>query len=128
MNLTHRDIKTSNLVYSIQSQANSSESRVDVRVIDFSSAFAINYSHMFDPWGPSSDEETTEYSPPEVLLLLSVKADGARPYTPTLAYDSWSIGIVMLELLLATNQVSRITTGMVMECGTIVMRALFFRC
>ena len=81
---------------------------LQISVIDFSSAYSDEHAHMFDPLGPSIDEETAEYSPPEVLMQSPPPPPPLvyrRQYTPTIAYDSWSAGILMLELLMASNQV-----------------------
>ena len=45
--------------------------------------------------GPSTAEETLDYAPPEVLL-------GDVPFDTVLpeSYDSWSIGVVILEIWL----------------------------
>ena len=72
-------------------------------------------SLMMDDIGPSIAEQTDDYSPPEVLLgstttfssSSTTNTDNKFPFdkqTPY-SYDSWSIGIVALEMLLGTPHV-----------------------
>ena len=69
---------------------------------DFSSA----YNHWADEHlytgGPSRAEQTDEYAPPEAIFGRSSRSKSAL-VTP--AFDSWSIGIVALELLMGTPNV-----------------------
>lgn len=70
---------------------------------DFSSAWDDFSSEHFYSKGPSAAELTNEYAPPEVLF-------GDRDWSPFYrakpeSYDSWSIGVVILELLLGTPNV-----------------------
>uniref|UniRef100_A0A7S1ZVC0 C2H2-type domain-containing protein n=1 Tax=Ditylum brightwellii TaxID=49249 RepID=A0A7S1ZVC0_9STRA len=52
--------------------------------------------------GPSAAEQTDEYAPPEVLFGSKwVPFDPEKPQS----YDSWSIGVVALEMLLGTPNV-----------------------
>lgn len=54
---------------------------------------------MYGPTGPSEEEETRESMPPErFLALLQDEGDG-ETYQPSPAYDSWSIGVFILELV-----------------------------
>ena len=74
---------------------------VDCVLGDFSSAWN-GFSHgTLYTGGPSRLEQTDEYAPPEAL-------HGSQYRSPWLlgpAFDSWSIGIVALELLLGTPNV-----------------------
>ena len=69
---------------------------------DFSSAWDDFSSENFYSNGPSAAEQTNEYAPPEVLFGEEwAPFDKAKPES----YDSWSIGVVILELLLGTPNV-----------------------
>jgi len=69
---------------------------------DFSSAWEKDISRTMYMNGPSAAEQTDEYAPPEVLF-------GPRwiPFDENIptSYDSWSIGVVVLEMLLGTPHV-----------------------
>ncbi|CAN0262143.1 unnamed protein product, partial [Discosporangium mesarthrocarpum] len=74
-----------------------------LRVADFSSAVdkeALG-AGMFGPLGPSRAESTLDYAPPEVLFDPQRAYATRRPES----YDMWSVGIILLELLLGTPQV-----------------------
>ncbi|PNH02892.1 hypothetical protein TSOC_011092 [Tetrabaena socialis] len=76
-----------------------------LRLIDFGSA-VDDYSlqHLYGSEGPTSDQLTLEYAPPEALFGRYWEGTrGMRPRSWT--YDMWSVGVVWLELLLATPQV-----------------------
>ena len=80
---------------------------------------------MYAPFGPTTDEETLQYAPPEVLLgsfrdvaqgpglepgLGAAPGPGLGPglsYDPNfpLSYDIWSVGVVFLEIILGTADV-----------------------
>mmetsp|Transcript_22394 Transcript_22394/g.54225 ORF Transcript_22394/g.54225 Transcript_22394/m.54225 type:complete len:610 (-) Transcript_22394:110-1939(-) len=70
-----------------------------------------DFSSAWDEWsgrnlyveGPSSKEQTDEYAPPEVLFQGPdwFPFFGENPFS----YDSWSIGVVALEMLLGTPNV-----------------------
>ncbi|KAH8046129.1 cyclin-dependent protein serine/threonine kinase [Aureococcus anophagefferens] len=60
---------------------------------------AAEAAGLFGDFGPSREEETVEYMPPEVLF-----ADEDTFYAPAPAYDAWSLGVLLLELLLGTRQ------------------------
>ncbi|KAL7468617.1 hypothetical protein ACHAXS_008857, partial [Conticribra weissflogii] len=70
---------------------------------DFSSAWDEFSDRNLYANGPSSAEQTNEYAPPEVLFQSSTWS----PFylTNPQSYDSWSIGVVALELLLGTPNV-----------------------
>lgn len=69
---------------------------------DFSSAYNLFTSRNLYSRGPSRLEQTAEYAPPEAVFghLYNNSAVGLTP-----SFDSWSIGIVALELLLGTPNV-----------------------
>lgn len=59
---------------------------------------------LYNENGPSQDEESIDYSPPEVIF-------GQAPYfhpNPK-SYDMWSLGVVFLEMILGTPKVFQIS-------------------
>lgn len=66
---------------------------------DFSSAWDKYTDDSLYTGGPSRAEQTDEYAPPESFF------DRETPWLLSPAFDSWSIGIVALELLLGTPNV-----------------------
>ncbi|GFH33191.1 protein kinase domain-containing protein, partial [Haematococcus lacustris] len=53
---------------------------------------------MFGAQGPSAEEVTWDYAPPEALFAKFW--EGSRALRPWMwAYDSWSVAVVWLELL-----------------------------
>ena len=66
---------------------------------DFSSAWNKFTDENLYTGGPSREEQTDEYAPPESFF------DPDSPWLLSPAFDSWSIGIVALELLLGTPNV-----------------------
>jgi serine/threonine protein kinase len=68
------------------------------------------------PKSPSRDEETWEYSPPEIIFATHMRdddaADGSRGHTATHrgdglgpSYDMWSLGILILEMILGSSDI-----------------------
>lgn len=69
---------------------------------DFSSVYDSYTDTNLYTHGPSREELTIEYSPPETLLGSPWKSfSEQKPQS----YDSWSIGVLALELLLGTPNV-----------------------
>ena len=66
---------------------------------DFSSAWNKFTDENLYTGGPSRAEQTDEYAPPESFY------DDESPWLLSPVFDSWSIGIVALELLLGTPNV-----------------------
>jgi serine/threonine protein phosphatase PrpC/serine/threonine protein kinase len=107
MNIAHRDIKPGNLII------NSKEFPPKLRLADFGSAvveleMSPGYStgFLYDETGPSQEDETGEYMPPEVKLsnTLPYARYGTRnAIAGAKQYDMWSIGVVWLEILLANK-------------------------
>ena len=94
--IVHRDIKPSN----IMCRMDDSNAQMNCVLGDFSSAYdEFSAGHLYSH-GPSRAEQTDEYAPPEVLFGTSqwVPFDELKPES----YDSWSIGVVILEMLLGT--------------------------
>ena len=110
-NIVHRDIKPSNIMCTVERDTTFDRldpfdrevKSVDCRMGDFSSAVDdFTSSNMYTSTkGPSAAEQTNEYAPPEALFGPSSSFDPIRPQS----YDSWSIGVVALELLLGTPNV-----------------------
>lgn len=91
--ITHRDIKPSNVLI------DTSGGGIHVRLADFGSAVdAFTLQTLYGTRGPSQDEETLAYAPPEVRLSMWLPYAATRPHS----YDLFSLGITWLEVLLAT--------------------------
>jgi serine/threonine protein kinase len=76
----------------------------DIRCVlgDFSSAYDDFTRRNLYVDGPSRAEQTDEYAPPEAIFGTTYNKTSS---TLTTAFDSWSIGIVALELLLGSPNV-----------------------
>jgi serine/threonine protein kinase len=97
--IVHRDIKPSNIMCDVSLGV----SKITCRLGDFSSAYDEYASEHLYLNGPSRAEQTDEYAPPESLFGDDdwIPFDALKPES----YDSWSLGIVVLELLLGTPHV-----------------------
>jgi serine/threonine protein phosphatase PrpC/serine/threonine protein kinase len=127
-NVTHRDVKTSNVLWGLRDADSSnnaaSDSHLKVILIDFSSAYNSEALRLvfFGPMGPTSDEETLEAMPPERIFadMDSDLIPGAFEHdvgggdgsdttvhmiVPSPTGDVWSAGVLFLEILLATRAV-----------------------
>eukprot|EP01137_Pigoraptor_chileana_P018793 Opistho-2@78874 len=94
-NVTHRDIKPENLILSYINE------RPELMLADFGSAVERDFpDHLYPPEGPSKDEATLDYAPPEVTFSM-LPFDSGRPES----YDIWSAGIVFMEMILGTPKV-----------------------
>ncbi|KAL3808967.1 hypothetical protein ACHAXA_005159 [Cyclostephanos tholiformis] len=105
--IVHRDIKPSNIMCKTipESDIGSISRKIEaIRCLlgDFSSAWDEFSSRNLYINGPSSKEQTDEYAPPEVLFDTAWITFFHQHPT---SYDSWSIGVVALELLLGTPSV-----------------------
>lgn len=69
---------------------------------DFSSAFNDFTSRNLYTRGPSRLEQTDDYAPPEAMFGYAYNDTSVGLKS---SFDSWSIGIVALELLLGTPNV-----------------------
>ena len=98
--VTHRDVKPSNILLNTEAAAR-------ILMADFSSAVSEDAlsKGLYGKFGPLIDEETLQYAPPEVLL--SISTDNVIPYDlqHPHSYDSWSVGVVFLEMILGTSDV-----------------------
>jgi len=110
--ITHRDLKPSNLIVHIPSHeeqcALGEEEGVSLPVLklaDFGSAVdEYTCSNLYGLKGPSVDDETLDYAPPEVLFGDGVASSAGRPHS----YDLWSAGVIFLELVLGTSKVFQV--------------------
>ncbi|KAH7577592.1 hypothetical protein JRO89_XS01G0271400 [Xanthoceras sorbifolium] len=116
-NITHRDIKPENMVVCFEDQDSgrclkgtpSVDKSVSprMRIIDFGSAIdEFTLKHLYGSTGPSRAEQTYEYAPPEAFLNASWYQG---PTDITLKYDMWSVGVVMLEMILGSPNVFQIS-------------------
>lgn len=77
-----------------------------MRIIDFGSGIdEFTIKHLYASTGPSRAEQTYEYTPPEALLNATWYQG---PTSSTLKYDMWSVGVVMLEMVLGTPNIFQI--------------------
>ncbi|CAN4093393.1 unnamed protein product [Withania somnifera] len=117
-NITHRDIKPENMVVCFEDQdsgrcmkgyPNEDENyKTKMRIIDFGSAIdEFTSKHLYGSIGPSRAEQTYEYTPPEALLNASWYQG---PTPTTMKYDMWSVGVVILELVLGTPDVFQVSS------------------
>ena len=104
--IVHRDIKPSNLLCNINFDPVSFEKIVSQKdmvqcfLADFSSGWDLYSNENFYTRGASRLEQTDEYAPPEAIFGHIYEKQSISP-----AFDSWSIGILTLELLLGTPNV-----------------------
>ncbi|XP_030946649.1 uncharacterized protein LOC115971098 isoform X1 [Quercus lobata] len=117
-NITHRDIKPENMVICFEDQetgrclkgspSGDKNFITKMRIIDFGSAIdEFTLKHLYGSTGPSRAEQTYEYTPPEALLNASWYHG---PKGTTVKYDMWSVGVVMLELILGSPNVFQISS------------------
>lgn len=125
LGIVHRDIKPSNIICKaaapnlISKEDNNNKSflysdpfqkyeepnsTIQCVLGDFSSAWDQVTDERLYSNGMSEKEQTVEYAPPEVLFSGT---SGWIPFDPQYpqSYDSWSIGVVALEMLLGTPNV-----------------------
>lgn len=116
-NITHRDIKPENMVICFEDQKTGRCLReipnedknftTRMRIIDFGSSIdGFAMKHLYGSAGPSRSEQTHDYSPPEAFLNASWYQG---PTSTSLKYDMWSVGVVILEMILGTPNVFQIS-------------------
>ncbi|GFQ07456.1 probable inactive protein kinase at3g63330 [Phtheirospermum japonicum] len=117
-NIAHRDIKPENMVICFEENDSGScmtgspnsdkNYTTKMRIIDFGSAVNdFTAKHLYGSVGPSSAEQTSGYAPPEAFLNVSWYRG---PPSVTAKYDMWSVGVVMLELILGSPNVFQINS------------------
>lgn len=115
-NITHRDVKPENMMICFEDQETRRCSKgiptgdkdyvTKMRIIDFGSAMDdFTVKHLYGSSGPSRAEQTSEYTPPEALLNSSWYKGST---STTLKYDMWSVGVVILEMILGSPNVFQI--------------------
>ncbi|KAF2566666.1 hypothetical protein F2Q68_00025865 [Brassica cretica] len=78
------------------------------RIIDFGSALdEFTMKHYYGSVGPSRAEQTHDYAPPEAIMNSSWHRG---PTSLTLKYDMWSVGVVILEMILGSPNVFDISS------------------
>ncbi|XP_043812617.1 uncharacterized protein LOC110614471 isoform X4 [Manihot esculenta] len=116
--ITHRDIKPENMVICFEDQATGrclkggptrdKNYTTKMRIIDFGSAMdEFTLKHLYGSTGPSRAEQTYEYAPPEAFLNASWYQG---PSYLNLKYDMWSVGVVILELILGSPNIFQISS------------------
>ncbi|WZY87408.1 hypothetical protein YC2023_044143 [Brassica napus] len=117
-NITHRDIKPENMVICLEdiksgrclkgAPKGDYNFKTKMRIIDFGSALdEFTMKHYYGSVGPSRAEQTHDYAPPEAILNSSWH----RGQTSlTMKYDMWSVGVVMLEMILGSPNVFDISS------------------
>ncbi|XP_025828408.1 probable inactive protein kinase At3g63330 isoform X5 [Panicum hallii] len=115
-NITHRDIKPENMIVCFEDvdtgkclrevPSEAKQNKLNMRLIDFGSAIDdYTLKHLYGS-GPSRSEQTFEYTPPEALLN-SNWFQGSK--SARLKYDIWSVGVIMLELIVGSPHVFQIS-------------------
>jgi serine/threonine protein phosphatase PrpC len=107
--IVHRDIKPSNVMCTSDIELDDMYTttleklpNIHCRLGDFSSGWDQYTSENLYTKGPSPAEQTDEYAPPESYIGPNwVPFHEHKPQS----YDSWSIGVLALELLLGTPNV-----------------------
>ncbi|KAJ3697501.1 hypothetical protein LUZ61_001206 [Rhynchospora tenuis] len=115
-NITHRDIKPENMIICFEDietgrcsreiPSEEKKKNLHMRLIDFGSAIDdFTMKHLYGN-GPTRSEQTFEYTPPEALLNNNWFH---VPNDVRMKYDMWSIGVVMLELIVGSPHVFQLS-------------------
>jgi serine/threonine protein kinase len=108
LGVVHRDIKPSNIICKSNIEIETPQPilheglGLECVLGDFSSAYDDYTRDNLYTRGPSSLEQSNEYAPPEAIFGY-VYNDTSVGLSSS--FDSWSIGIVCLEILLGTPKV-----------------------
>ncbi|KAL4200161.1 hypothetical protein AMTRI_Chr03g148290 [Amborella trichopoda] len=116
--IIHRDIKPENMIICLEDDdtgrclegtpTGDHRYHLKLRIIDFGSAVdGFTIKHLYGTNGPSRSEQTVEYTPPEATLNASWFR---APTDIALRYDMWSVGVVMLELIIGSPHVFQISS------------------
>lgn len=100
--MCHSNLDVEQLQSSLAWTGNAVPPRIRCVLGDFSSAWDEYTDRNLYSRGPSRLEHTSEYAPPEAIFGQAYNDTGVG-LSPS--FDSWSIGIVALELLLGTPNV-----------------------
>ena len=103
----HRDVKPGNILIGEVNKA--APGQVSIKLGDFGSALD-DYSllrNMFHPHGPTRDEHTRTYEPPEFAFFPADHVFQADQFEPS--FDIWSLGVVLLEILLGKDSVFEVS-------------------
>eukprot|EP00949_MAST-11_sp_MAST-11-sp1_P001133 g1133.t1 len=91
-NVTHRDVKPSNVIVSKDEHGSH-----EIRLADFGSAVdPFSAATLYGAAGPTLDELSLGYAPPEVTIYGILQ--------PDFTYDIWSCGLTLLEIYLGTDK------------------------
>ena len=83
---------------------------VVLKLADFGSALdPFAAKNLYGDTGPSRLDETLDYAPPEVVFA---RTDVPLSYMRPQSYDLWSVGVVFLELVLASSKVCARVEGL----------------
>ncbi len=107
LNVTHRDIKPENILVHVKGFDEDAAGKPVLKLADFGSAVDdFSTRRLYGKRGPSVQDETLDYAPPEVLFGDVATAFSAmRPQS----YDIWSVGVIFLELVLGTSKVFQVS-------------------
>ncbi|CAD6253396.1 unnamed protein product [Miscanthus lutarioriparius] len=115
-NITHRDIKPENMIICFEDMetgkclrevpSEAKQNKLNMCLIDFGSAIDDYTLKNLYGSGPTRSEQTFEYTPLEALLN-SNWFQGSK--CARLKYDMWSVGVVMLELMVGSPHVFQIS-------------------
>ena len=114
--IVHRDIKPSNVMCQPMTDDITNLDPKDIKCVlgDFSSVWDAFTDDNLYFRGPTVNEQTDEYAPPESLpgpTWIPFHED-----RPTV-YDSWSVGVLALELLLGTPNVFSVDQVMLCDAN-----------
>jgi len=92
----HRDIKPGNVLVGTE------KGSLEIKLADFGSAIDdYSLQFLYDSEGPSLNEQTSDFSPPETII-------SGQPFylSRPQSYDAFSLGVLLLEILLGQTSSS----------------------